>query len=97
MDSNIVAPHEKSLTHFCVQLADTLDQREVEYGNASEHFADVAKLWGVILKRDIAPHQVALCLDALKTARLINNPLHADSWLDKAGYAALGGTLGDKK
>jgi hypothetical protein len=29
-------------------------------------------------------------LDLMKTARLQNMPSHADSWIDKAGYAACG-------
>lgn len=85
------------LTDFCVQVADTLDARGEQYGyengEPDKHFADIAMLWSVILKRPVAPYEVILCLDALKTARLINNPTHADSWLDKAGYTAIGANL----
>ena len=35
--------------------------------------------------------QVYLCLNQLKVSRLIETPTHADSWVDIAGYAALGG------
>jgi hypothetical protein len=39
---------------------------------------------------DIAPHQVALMMDFLKTIRCSINPTHEDSWQDKAGYSELG-------
>jgi len=67
--------------------------RAAEYGSAQENFTRIALLWAVILGRPIALHEVALCMDAVKTARLIGNPKHADSWVDKAGYSGLGGEL----
>ena len=39
---------------------------------------------------DVDPEQVALCMAGIKIARLIQTPTHADSWLDLAGYAAVG-------
>lgn len=61
--------------------------RERDYGKASENFANVAKMWSVILGgKEVTPLQVCLCMDALKTCRLINQPLHEDSLVDKAGY-----------
>ncbi len=77
---------------FCQDLAETLKSRAI-YGDPNQHFAEIAKLWSVILRAKIKPQQVALCLDALKTARLMNNPAHSDSWLDKAGYSAIGAIL----
>lgn len=60
------------------------------YSAPEKNFANIADLWTVILGRTITPAQVALCMDAVKTARLIDNPNHEDSWVDKAGYAACG-------
>jgi hypothetical protein len=64
--------------------------RANDYGSAQKNFSNIATGWSVILGVDVKPHQVALCMDWLKTARLINQPTHEDSWTDKAGYTALG-------
>lgn len=67
-----------------------LKDRNNEYGGPEQSFSDIAALWSVILRKPVTMVEVALCMDAVKTARLINNPTHADSWTDKAGYAACG-------
>jgi hypothetical protein len=36
---------------------------------------------------------VALMMDWVKTARLLETIDHADSWIDKCGYSALGGSF----
>lgn len=64
--------------------------RAKNYGDAAENFANIAAGWSVILGVDVTPAQVALCMDWVKTARLIKTPDHEDSWVDKAGYSALG-------
>jgi len=38
----------------------------------------------------LKPHDVALMMALLKIARLKGNPIHGDSWVDLAGYAACG-------
>jgi hypothetical protein len=44
-------------------------------------------MWGALLSiPDISPEVVALMFDAAKSVRLIANPGHEDSWLDKEGY-----------
>lgn len=67
--------------------------RHDDYGDAAVNFARIAQGWSVILGTDVTPVQVALCMDWVKTARLIQSPDHADSWIDKAGYSALGGEV----
>lgn len=64
--------------------------REQNYGDAATNFGRIAALWSTILGTDVAAHQVALCMAALKLARLIETPDHRDSWTDAAGYIALG-------
>ena len=39
---------------------------------------------------DVTPQHVALMMDWVKTARLLNDLSHDDSWVDKCGYSALG-------
>lgn len=64
-----------------------LEARQKDYGNATENFAKIGKVWGALLNIDpIEPYQVALMMDALKTVRLFNNGFHEDSWIDKHGY-----------
>jgi hypothetical protein len=38
---------------------------------------------------------VAMMLIDVKLARLENDPAHADSWIDVAGYAACGAEVGE--
>ena len=72
-----------------------LRDRNATHGKPENSFGTIAKLWSIILDKQIEPHQVALCMDALKTARIIENPTNPDNWIDKAGYAACGGELAD--
>lgn len=67
--------------------------RHDTYGEASQHFAEIARLWSMLLGQEIKPAQVTLCLAAMKLIRLSGNLSHQDSWVDLAGYAALGGEL----
>jgi hypothetical protein len=64
--------------------------RAKEYGDAKKNFDDIAKLWSVVLEVEITPQQMALCMIMVKAARLMKTD-HEDSWIDIAGYAALGG------
>lgn len=63
--------------------------RQDQYGDPFTNLARVAKLWSVLLDREVTPIQVVQCMIALKQARLVNDPTAADSWVDIAGYAAL--------
>lgn len=72
-----------------LQTAEALiyGQRADEYGDAFDSFSNIAAGWSVILGVQVPPEAVALCMDWLKTCRLINTPAHRDSIVDKAGYA----------
>lgn len=81
----------------CLSLArEAVTTRADTHGAPESNFERIAALWTIVLAgrlkdgATIAPTDVALCLDAVKTARLIQNPRHVDSWVDKAGYAACG-------
>ena len=67
----------------------TIDERGDKYGTPRDNFSRIARLWSVILDTDITPLQAALCMDAVKTARLCTTPEHWDSLVDKAGYSAV--------
>ena len=70
-----------------------IGQRAHDYGDAGESFQRIAKLWSATLGINIQPHEVALCLAQLKIARAGACPAHEDSWVDLAGYAALGAEI----
>lgn len=67
----------------------TKDRANV-HGLPEDSFKNIASLWAIILGRAVTTMEVALCMDAVKTARLITTPTHKDSWIDKAGYAGCG-------
>lgn len=70
--------------------------RARDYGDAAENFQRIADLWTPILGKAVTAADVALCLTQLKVARLITSPGHGDSWVDAAGYIALGGEIATK-
>ena len=71
--------------------ADLIDvERAADYGDARRNFAHVAHLWRDAFGWDVDVEQVPLAMILLKVARLTSNARHEDSWIDIAGYAALG-------
>lgn len=65
--------------------------RNVAYGPPENTFQRIADLWTAYLGAyEFLPTDVAAMLALLKIARLAGNPVHEDSWVDLAGYAACG-------
>ena len=69
--------------------------RAEDYGDAAENFQRVADLWSPIFGQEVTVAQVVQAMISLKLSRLINSPEHTDTWVDIAGYAALGGEIYD--
>lgn len=66
--------------------------RARQYGEAHDTHARIGQMWAAILGvAAVSPAEVALCMDAVKSIRAAKNPQYEDSWVDKAGYSALGG------
>ena len=65
--------------------------RAKDYGDAHQNHERIAKMWSVLLERDVTVAQVYQCMIAVKLSRMIETPGHEDSWLDICGYSALGG------
>lgn len=61
--------------------------RHQTYDPPRENFTRIAAMWSVILGVDVTPEQHALCMIAVKVARLLATPDHHDSIVDIAGYA----------
>lgn len=70
-----------------------LVDRNRQYGSPENSFAEIAALWSQYLDVRIAPNQVAIMMTLLKIARIKNNPLKEDSWVDAIGYLACGAEL----
>ena len=67
--------------------ADLVNRRRSEYGEPAALFERVATRWSQVLRIEITPAQVIVCLVDLKVARLTHDPRHLDSITDIAGYA----------
>ena len=74
---------------FLKHVANVIDERSTQYGDAGSNMAAIAARWSATLGREITPAQVVLCLLDLKLARLAHDPSHEDSAVDLCGYAAL--------
>lgn len=75
----------------CLELArKAVDDRGKNYGPPGQLFNRIATMWGALLGQPVGAADVARCMIALKLARLGEDPKHADSWADAAGYAACG-------
>ena len=77
-----------------------LRDRAATHGKPENSFGTIAKLWSIILqgklREPLEAWETALCMDALKTARIIEGDhKNPDHWTDKVGYAACGGELAD--
>ena len=69
------------------RVEEVLDDRQQEYGSARNNFTAIGRMWGALLAiEDIEPEIVALMFDAAKSVRIVANPTHEDSWVDKEGY-----------
>jgi hypothetical protein len=72
-----------------IDAASVVDERGRIYGPMKPNMQRTADLWSPILGMKVTPAQVAMCLMAVKMARLIQSPDHLDSITDVAGYAAV--------
>ena len=66
--------------------------RQEEYGDKLTNHKNIADLWSIFLKKEIDPHDVAICMALVKVARLMNQH-KKDSYLDMAAYAAIAGEI----
>ena len=77
-------------------------QRAKDYGDAHDNHSRIASGWNIIVEGAMESHgyltasHVALMMDWVKSARLVENINHQDSWVDKCGYSALGAEHSDR-
>lgn len=67
-------------------------ERQQQYGGATESFTRIADLWASYLDVDVSPLDVTNMMILLKVSRA-HDEYHRDSYVDIAGYAALGERL----
>jgi len=86
-------------TEILNRAAETIAERGQVYGEASINLERVAVGTDVIVKAAIETHgrvtsaHMTLIQDWWKTCRLLKTIDHADSWLDKSAYSAIGGRI----
>tara|TARA_R100000700_G_C3164135_1_gene139540 strand:+ start:112 stop:378 length:267 start_codon:yes stop_codon:yes gene_type:complete len=69
--------------------------RQKEYGDKLINHENIAALWSVFLRKEISPHDVAMCMALVKVARL----MHAhkkDNYIDLAAYAAVAAEIDER-
>ena len=69
------------------KTADVVKDRGQDYGSILDNHTRISRLWSVLLNTEVTPEQVALCMIAVKQARLMETPNHEDSIQDILGYA----------
>ena len=60
------------------------------YGSGPATFPIIARLWSDHFRCVIKPTDVAIAMILVKVARLAQDESRGDTWIDIAGYAALG-------
>lgn len=71
----------------------TNDRAQTHGQDAENSFGRIAAYWSAHLDRPISAADVCTMMALLKLARIAGNPKHLDSWIDVAGYAAIGGEI----
>ena len=71
--------------------------RDEVYGDPLTNHERIAEMWSAILDVNVKKEEVVLCMIAVKMSRLCQSLDHEDSWVDIAGYAAIGGEMTDER
>lgn len=78
-----------------MSITDTLNDRETKYGNFIELATAIQAFKSIMRASPAYPRMTsvqreAMEMDMVKTCRILyGDPMHFDSWRDKAGYASL--------
>ena len=67
--------------------------RAATHGDMEKNFAAISHLWSIYLDTLIKPHDVGVMMTLLKCARSMQNPEHADNYIDGAGYLSCSAEL----
>lgn len=74
----------------CLKSAKSIvcSDRNQQYGDPENNFAQIANMWTAYLNVDIMPEDVAMMMIMLKIARAKTGSYKDDNYIDIAGYAA---------
>lgn len=73
------------------------NDRQNTHGQPEDSFRRIADLWSGYLTVGVREEDVAVMMALVKVARIMENPRHADNWIDGAGYFACGGEVALRK
>ena len=68
------------------------DDRQKDYGDKVTNHTNIAALWSIFLRKEVTPHDAAVCMALVKVARLMHQH-KKDSYIDMAAYAAIAGEI----
>ena len=100
----------KTLYGSVLEDASKAIKENATYGHPHVNHYRIGKLWNTYLSLamesdpdryladggiHMTSRDVVVMMILLKISRIIQSPHHHDSWVDIAGYAALGDTMGD--
>lgn len=74
--------------NFLNEVGETLLDREELYGDPTKNFEDIAKIWSIVLGKEVTPGQVAMCMIGTKLARE-SHSRNYDNLVDIVGYTAI--------
>jgi len=84
---------ESYLDSFLSRVRTVLLERVQEYGPPENSFRVLKSLWSGVLGQEVSASRTVLLLSLLKVSRLAWDEDQPDSWIDLAGYAAIGSYL----
>ena len=70
--------------------------RDGSHGEPEDNFGRIAAMWSAYLGEDVAPHQVADMMVALKLCRIASGHPDLDHHVDICGYGTLGAHLASR-
>lgn len=77
-----------SYSHILRQCADIADEREQQYGDVAQNFADISEICKTTFGLVLSPSQIMQVMVAVKLARNRHKP-KADNLLDAVNYLAM--------
>lgn len=77
--------------------AETVGTRDDTHGEPEDNFRRIAAMWSAYLGTEIAPHEVADMMVALKLCRIASGHPDHDHHVDVCGYGTLGAHLADRE
>ena len=69
--------------------------RHKDYGDKLTNHQNIAALWSIFLRKEVTPHDAAVCMALVKVARLMHQH-KKDNYIDLAAYAAIAGEIEER-